>query len=50
MVVDSSQNVQVIVDLYDTRIEKTIGFSLRLEGLTEGTQRLLTERERRLPQ
>ncbi len=37
MVVDSSQNAQIIVDLYDTRIEKTIGFNAKGKGFNRGS-------------
>ena len=36
MVVDSSQNAQIIVDLYDTRIEKTIAFNAKGRGFNRG--------------
>ncbi len=36
MVVDSNQNVQIIVNLLDTRIEKTIGFYAKGRGFNRG--------------
>ncbi len=36
MVGDSSQDAQIIVDLYDTRIAKTIGFNAKGKGFNRG--------------